>query len=56
MEYIAVVAILIIPFWKIFKRAGFNPFLSMIGFVPVVGLFLLVVVLALCEWPIHTKE
>ncbi len=39
----------IIPYWKIFKKAGFRPQWALLTVVPVVGLVVLYVV-AFSEW------
>jgi ATP-dependent Zn protease len=47
---IALVLLLLVPpFWRIFKRAGFQPMLSVLMMVPPVNLFLLYFV-AFSEW------
>ena len=43
------VAIIIIPFWFICKKAGFSPWLSLLNIVPF-GNLILVYVLAFAEW------
>ncbi len=47
-------AIIIIPFWKIFSKAGYNAALSLPMLIPVVGIVLLFF-LAFSEWPIEKK-
>jgi hypothetical protein len=42
-------AILVIPFWFICKKAGFSPWLSMLNVVPL-GNLILIYVLAFAEW------
>lgn len=42
-------AIVIIPFWMIWKKAGFSPWLSLLMCVPLVSLIMLYV-LAFSEW------
>jgi hypothetical protein len=42
-------AFFVLPFWQIWKKAGFSPFLSLLMPVPVVGLVLLYV-LAFAPW------
>jgi hypothetical protein len=42
------------PFWQIFKKAGFSPWLSLLTFIPVVGLFTLYYV-AFTRWPEKPK-
>ena len=42
-------AIVVIPFWMIWKKAGFSPWLSLLMFVPLVSLIMLYV-LAFSEW------
>jgi len=52
---IAVLGLLIVtPFWQIFKKAGFSPWLSLLTFIPVVGLFTLYYV-AFRRWPEKPK-
>jgi hypothetical protein len=42
-------AIVIVPFWFICKKAGFSPWLSLINVIPL-GNFILIYVLAFAEW------
>jgi hypothetical protein len=43
-------AIAVVPFWFIAKRAGLNPALSLLIFVPLVGIVVLYYI-AFTEWP-----
>ena len=43
--------IAIIPYWFIFKKAGFSPFLSILMFVPLANLIILYVI-AFSEWKV----
>jgi len=43
--------IVMFPMWRIFKRAGFNPALSLLVLVPWVGLLIASAILAFAEWP-----
>jgi hypothetical protein len=45
------IVILIIPYWMIFKKAGFSPWLSILMFVPLVN-FIMLYVLAFSEWKV----
>jgi hypothetical protein len=45
------VALLIIPYWMIWKKAGFSPWFSLLMFVPGVNLVMLYV-LAFSEWKV----
>jgi hypothetical protein len=45
-----ILVILVVPFWQIFKRAGFSPWLSLVMFIPVVNLVALYM-LAFASWP-----
>jgi hypothetical protein len=47
-----VVAILIIPFWFICKKAGFSPWLSLLCLIPSLGTLVLLYVLAFAEWKV----
>jgi hypothetical protein len=44
-------AIVIIPFWFICKKAGFSPWLSLLNIVPL-GNLILVYVLAFAQWKV----
>jgi hypothetical protein len=46
------VAIVVIPFWFICKKAGFSPWLSMLCIVPSIGMLVLLYVLAFAEWKV----
>ncbi len=43
--------LLVIPLWKICARAGFNPALSLLAIIPLLGLLIVAGVLAFSEWP-----
>lgn len=45
------VAVMIIPYWMIWKKAGFSPWFSLLMFVPMVNLVMLYV-LAFSEWKV----
>jgi hypothetical protein len=45
------IAVIIIPFWFILKKAGFSPWLSLINIVPF-GTLILLYVLAFAEWKV----
>jgi ABC-type Na+ efflux pump permease subunit len=47
---IPITLIMILPYWQIFKKAGFSPALSLLMLVPFVGLIVLFVV-AYSDWP-----
>ena len=44
-------AIIIIPFWFICKKAGFSPWLSLLNMIPM-GNLILVYVLAFAQWKV----
>jgi hypothetical protein len=44
-------AVVLIPFWQIWKKAGFSPLLSILMMVPLVGIVMLYV-LAFTEWKV----
>jgi hypothetical protein len=44
-------AILVIPFWFICKKAGFSPWLSLLNIIPL-GNLILIYVLAFAEWKV----
>jgi hypothetical protein len=45
-------AIVIIPFWFICKKAGFSPWLSLLCIVPSLGILILLYVLAFAQWKV----
>jgi hypothetical protein len=45
------VAVIIIPFWFICKKAGFSPWLSLLNIVPL-GNLVLLYVLAFADWKV----
>jgi len=47
---IPVVLVSVVPYWQIFKKAGFSPALSLLMLVPIVGIIVLFVV-AFSDWP-----
>lgn len=42
--------VIILPFWKIFSKAGFNGALSLLMVVPIVNVFM-IFFLAFADWP-----
>lgn len=46
---VVLLAIVIIPFWFILKKAGFSPWLALLNIVPL-GTLILLYVLAFGEW------
>lgn len=53
---LAVIAVQIVPFWKIFPRAGWSPWMSLLMVVPLLNLVMLYV-LAFKAWPMdHFKS
>ena len=49
--YIVLMAIVIIPFWFICKKAGFSPWLSLLNLIPL-GSLILLYILAFAEWKV----
>jgi hypothetical protein len=43
--------LLVYPFWRIYRRAGLNPWFSLLVFLPYVGLPAAAVILAFQRWP-----
>jgi hypothetical protein len=46
--------VILAPFWQIFKKAGFSPWLSLLTMIPLVGLLTLYYV-AFTRWPEKSK-
>jgi ABC-type transport system involved in cytochrome c biogenesis permease subunit len=49
--YVVIMAIIIIPFWFICKKAGFSPWLSLLNLIPL-GSLILLYILAFAEWKV----
>ena len=47
-------AVIIFPFWKIFRKAGFSKWLSLLTVIPIVDLVVLYYV-GLAKWPTQQK-
>lgn len=39
--YIVVLLVVVVPFWQIFKKAGYSPLFSLLMLIPLVNLFML---------------
>lgn len=48
--------ILGLPLWQIFGRAGFRPYLSLLVFVPILGVLFVLFWLAVVPWPAATAD
>lgn len=44
--------ILVPPFWKVFRRAGLNPIYSLFLVIPLLGLVICFLILALSKWSV----
>ena len=50
---VIMLAVVIVPFWFICKKAGFSPWLALLNVVPF-GNLILIYVLAFAEWKVPT--
>ena len=57
MWYLGIVglAVIVIPLWRVCDRAGFNPALALLAFVPFAGVVIVGAVLAFGDWPALRK-
>lgn len=49
--FVVILAVIILPFWFILKKAGFSPWLSFLNIVPF-GTLILLYVVAFAEWKV----
>lgn len=56
VPWVIVGAIMIVPIWRIFKRAGLNPALSLFIFVPLIGWVVVYCLLAFMRWPATDQD
>ena len=52
-QVLALGVLLFYPLWRIFKRAGLSPALSLTIFIPYVGVLISGLVLALSSWKLN---
>jgi hypothetical protein len=52
---LAVVALTIFIFWRIFKKTGQNGAMSLIALIPGIGTIIVLCMLAFGKWPIETE-
>ena len=48
--------VLVIPVWVIYRKSGLSPWLSLILFIPVIGIFATYMILAFSNWPSVEKS
>jgi hypothetical protein len=53
--YVFVVLLILVPVWRICRRLGMNPALSLLMFLPLIGIPLLAWILAFSSWPNATR-
>ncbi len=51
IEWLIVATLVIIPAWRILRKAGFIPALSLLIIVPLLGSLCVMIVLAFVQWP-----
>jgi len=51
IEWIIATILIIIPIWRILRKAGYSPALSLLSIVPVLGPLGLLALLAFGQWP-----
>jgi hypothetical protein len=49
--WLIIATLVIIPAWRILRKAGFIPALSLLLIVPILGWFCVIIVLAFVPWP-----
>ncbi|HYM30751.1 MAG TPA: hypothetical protein VEU47_05595 [Candidatus Cybelea sp.] len=49
--WVVVTALFVVPFWRIFERAGLAGPIALIGIIPGIGPLVLMAVLAFSRWP-----
>lgn len=52
IEWLIATILAIIPAWRILRKAGFMPALSLVLAVPLLGWFAVMIVLAFFSWPV----
>ena len=47
--------LIVVPFWRIFRKAGYSPWLAVLMVVPVVN-FIMLYFLAFSQWPMLREK
>ncbi len=50
IEALIITLVLLFPFWKIYTRAGLNPYYSLTLLIPGAGFFIASIILAASKW------
>jgi hypothetical protein len=53
---LVVLILVVVPLWRICARAGFNPALSLIAIIPLLGFLIVAAILAFAEWPVSKRS
>lgn len=49
--WLVALVLVIVPLWRICGRAGFNPALSLLAVIPLLGFLIVAAVLGFAPWP-----
>ena len=49
--WLVALILVVVPLWRICGRAGFNPALSLLAAIPLLGLLIVAAVLGFAPWP-----
>jgi hypothetical protein len=49
--YVLFCILMIVPLWRVYRRAGLNPALSILFAVPIAGPLVVLLLLAFNDWP-----
>ena len=49
--YVVLVAVTMVPSWRILRRAGLSPWWSLFSFLPMIGTMLILWIIAYRRWP-----
>lgn len=56
MQYFIFAGIIVLPFFVMLRRAGFNPLWAAVLFIPYTGLFVVMGVMAFKRWPVEPEK
>ena len=51
VQLVLIAVVLIVPLWRIFRRAGLNPAFSLLVLIPLLGSLVVLAILAFAPWP-----
>ena len=56
LGWLIAIGLFVMPLWVAMKKAGMNPAISLLSFIPVVGISIALFIFAYGDWPAMEKK